>query len=179
MKRLLGTLTLLALAAFVYHKSMARLGSGPLPPAVARDRLADLVEISKSQRILTLFREGAPIAAFPIALGKAANGGPKRREGDGRTPEGLYRIDWRNPRSAYHLSLHISYPDASDIAEANRLGVPPGGDVMIHGLPNGWGWLGSLHRLVDWTDGCVAVTNADMREVWARVPDGTPVRIDP
>lgn len=105
--------------------------------------------------------------------------GPKRQEGDERTPEGLYRIDWRNPNSVAHLSLHISYPDAEDRARAGAAGVAPGGSIMIHGLPNGWGFLGALHRRLDWTDGCIGVTNAEMREIWALVPDGTPIRIAP
>lgn len=179
MKRLLGMLVLAGLAAVAYHMAMARFGSGSPPPTAAMEERADFIEVSKSRRTLSLFKSGAPIATFPIALGKAADDGPKRWEGDGRTPEGVYRIDWRNSWSAYHLSLHISYPEARDRAEANRLGAAPGGNIMIHGLPNGWGWFGPVHRLADWTDGCIAVTNAEMRDIWARVPDGTPIRIDP
>ena len=179
MKRLLGVLAVTVLAGATYHFAMARFGSGKPPPMAPADQRADLVEVSKSQRVLSLFRDGKPIAAFPVAFGAAAGAGPKRQEGDERTPEGLYRIDWRNARSSSYLSLHISYPAPRDVAEANRRGVSPGGNVMIHGLPNGWGWLGPVHHLADWTDGCVAVTNVEMREIWARVPDGTPIRIDP
>ncbi len=179
MKRLLSGLVLLALGGTAYHAGMARFGSGSPPPMVPLEQQADLIEVSKSQRTLTLARDGVPIATFPVAFGAAADAGPKRQEGDERTPEGQYLIDWRNARSSAYLSLHISYPDAGDLAGANRRGVPPGGDIMIHGLPNGWGWLGPIHHLVDWTDGCIAVTNAEMREIWARVPNGTPIRIDP
>lgn len=179
MKRLLGGLLLLALGGAAYHIGMARFGSGSPPSMAPVEQQADLVEVSKAHRTLTLVRGGMPIATFPVAFGAAADAGPKRQEGDERTPEGQYRIDWRNARSSYYLSLHISYPDASDIAKARRRGVAPGGNVMIHGLPNGWSWFGSVHHLADWTDGCIAVTNAEMREIWARVPDGTPIRIDP
>ena len=179
MKRLLGGLLLLALGGAAYHIGMARFGSGSPPAMAPVQQQADLVEVSKAHRTLTLVRSGMPIARFPVAFGAAADAGPKRQEGDGRTPEGQYRIDWRNARSSYHLSLHISYPDATDIAGARRRGVQPGGNVMIHGLPNGCSWFGSVHRLVDWTDGCIAVTNAEMDEIWRRVPVGTPIRIVP
>jgi murein L,D-transpeptidase YafK len=179
MKRFLVGLVLLAFGGIAYHIGMARFGSGSPPPMAPVEQQADLVEVNKSRRTLTLVRGGLLIATFPVVFGAAADAGPKRQEGDKRTPEGQYRIDWRNARSSYHLSLHISYPDADDIADARRRGVLPGGNVMIHGMPNGWGWLGSVHHLVDWTDGCIAVTNAEMREIWARVPDGTPIRIDP
>jgi murein L,D-transpeptidase YafK len=105
--------------------------------------------------------------------------GYKQREGDGRTPEGRYAIDFKNPRSRFHLALRISYPDASDRDSARRRGVPPGGDIMIHGLPNGLGWLGKYHLWRDWTDGCIAVTNGQIEEIWASVDVGTPVEIRP
>ncbi|MBS1182778.1 MAG: hypothetical protein H6Q99_2658 [Proteobacteria bacterium] len=179
MKRLLGILVLMALAALFYHKSMARFGSGSPPPMVDAEQQVDFISVRKSQRTLSLFKDGQPISIFRIALGAAGDEGSKRQEGDGRTPEGLYKIDWRNARSAYHLSLHISYPDAHAISDASRRGVVPGSNIMIHGLPNGWGWLGPVHRLLDWTDGCIAVTNAEMRDIWSRVPDGTPIQIEP
>jgi murein L,D-transpeptidase YafK len=101
------------------------------------------------------------------------------REGDGRTPEGRYSIDSRNSRSRFHLALHISYPNADDRRTAQQRGVSPGGDIMIHGLPNGLGWLDKLHRKRDWTDGCVAVTNPEMEEIWAHVATGTAIEILP
>jgi murein L,D-transpeptidase YafK len=103
--------------------------------------------------------------------------GNKIQEGDERTPEGNYLIDWRNQKSIAHLSLHISYPNQADISQAKALGVSPGGNIMIHGILNGWGWLGRLHSYWDWTNGCIAVTNAEMREIWSLVPDGTPITI--
>jgi murein L,D-transpeptidase YafK len=105
--------------------------------------------------------------------------GHKQFEGDQRTPEGVYTLDWRNPRSIAHLSLHISYPDAADRAFAAAAGRSPGGHIMIHGLPNGWGFLGPIHHWRAWTDGCIAVTNAEMREIWSLVPNGTPIEMVP
>ena len=99
--------------------------------------------------------------------------------GDGRTPEGAYAIDFKNARSRFHLALRISYPNAADRASAQRRGVPPGGDIMIHGLPNGLGWLAGLHLWRDWTDGCVAVTDAQIGEIWPLVDVGTTVEIKP
>ena len=100
-------------------------------------------------------------------------------ENNERTPEGLYSINGRNPNSSFHRSLQISYPDAEDRARAAGAGVDPGGLIMIHGIRNGLGWVGGLHRIIDWTNGCVAVTNAEMDEIWDSVEVGTPVEIRP
>ncbi len=150
----------------------------PARPPLPAGARADRIVIEKARRRLVLMRGGRPLRSYRIALGRHPVG-PKRRRGDGRTPEGLYRIDWRNPKSRYHLSLHISYPDRRDRARARRLGVSPGGSIMIHGLPNGMGWLGRLHALVDWTGGCVAVSNSEIEEIWRLVPNGTVVEIRP
>ena len=96
-----------------------------------------------------------------------------------KTPEGSYIIDSRNPHSQFHLALHISYPNDADRARARRLGVNPGGDIMIHGLPPQWAWLGAAHRKTDWTLGCIAVTNPEIEEIWALVRIGTPIEIKP
>ena len=96
-----------------------------------------------------------------------------------KTPEGLYAIDYRNSHSDFHLSLHISYPGPEDVRRAAVAGVPPGGDIMIHGLPNGMGWLGHAHQKKDWTAGCIAVTDEEIEELWRIVPDGTPIQIRP
>ncbi|EJZ16698.1 L,D-transpeptidase family protein [Rhizobium sp. Pop5] len=147
--------------------------AGPSLPADAR---ADSVFIDKTGHTMTLFSGGQTLRTYAVSLGR---GGlkAKTREGDNRTPEGSYLIDARNPRSAFHLSLHISYPDARDTAAAVVRGEKPGDDIMIHGIRNGLGWLGIFHRWVDWTAGCVAVTDVEMEEVWRVVPDGTPVEI--
>ncbi len=139
---------------------------------------ADCILVEKAKRTLTLFREGKVLKTYPVALGPNPVG-PKEREGDNKTPEGVYRIDWRNPKSQYHLSLHISYPNETDVARAKKLGVSPGGDIMIHGLPNGRGAIGAAHLLMDWTVGCVAVTDEEIEEIWKSVSDGTSIEIRP
>jgi murein L,D-transpeptidase YafK len=115
---------------------------------------------------------------YKVALGSQPIGA-KVQEGDGRTPEGKYFIDRRNPRSSYHRSLHISYPSLQDTEKAQRAGIRPGGDIMIHGIRNGLGWIGYLHRIFDWTQGCIAVTNSEIEEIWSLVADGTPIEINP
>ena len=166
-------LTVGAVAAVV--AGMAVLGRSAEPPLPVNAR-ADSVFIDKTGHTMTLFSGGQTLRTYVVSLGR---GGleAKTREGDNRTPEGNYRIDARNPRSAFHLSLHISYPDARDTATAVTRGEKPGGDIMIHGIRNGLGWLGTFHRWADWTAGCVAVTVAEMEEVWRVVPDGTSVEI--
>jgi len=137
---------------------------------------ADFVLVDKSDRTLTLYRDGEPLKSYPgIQLG-GAPAGQKHFEGDERTPEGRYLIDTRNPASAYHLSLRISYPDEADIAFAAQRGREPGGDIFIHGQPN---YLPSGRLPGDWTDGCIALANAELDELWAAVPDGTPIEIRP
>jgi murein L,D-transpeptidase YafK len=146
-----------------------------LAPASAR---ATSIVVDKAARRLTLLRNGQMLATYAVALGGAPTG-PKRQEGDGRTPEGAYAIDFKNARSRFHLALRISYPNAADRAGAEQRGGAPGGDTMIHGLPNGLGWLAGLHLWHDWTDGCVAVTNGEIEEIWRLVDVGTAVEIRP
>ena len=134
--------------------------------------------VLKSERKLVLMRDGKPIRTYKVALGGEPRG-PKTRQGDHKTPEGLYVVDRRNSHSQFHKALHVSYPNADDIARARNLHASPGGDIMIHGLPNGMGWVGSGHLARDWTDGCIAVTDAEIDEIWKLVPDGTPVEIRP
>lgn len=149
----------------------------PAPP-LPQEARADRVIIRKSRRQLELWQAGTVLRRYPVRLGRHPVG-HKEREGDARTPEGLYEIDYRNPQSGYHLALHISYPRPEDVARARELGVSPGGDIMIHGIRNGLGCIGRLHRARDWTQGCVAMTNPEIEEVWRVVPDGTPVEITP
>jgi len=137
---------------------------------------ADKVLIQKQARRLTLLAKGEVIKSYPIALGGNPVG-PKEREGDNKTPEGLYIIDSRNGNSGFHLSLHISYPNAQDKMRARELGVRPGGDIMIHGLKNGFSQVGASHAQSDWTEGCIAVTNPEMEEIYRLVPNGTLVEI--
>jgi murein L,D-transpeptidase YafK len=146
----------------------------PLPDGVQ----ADSIVVEKSKHSMGLFRNGELVRTYRVALGRGGPD-PKSQEGDARTPQGSYTIDSRNPRSSFHRALHVSYPDASDIAAARARGVSAGSDVMIHGIRNGLGWLGRLHRSLDWTAGCIAVTDREMDEVWRVVPDGTPIVIKP
>lgn len=161
----------------LYAQVAARVGSGTPPEMAPVNERADMIRIDKSERRLELVKDGEVIRSYRISLG-AAPEGHKEREGDERTPEGAYTIDWRNQNSVAHLSLHISYPNDADKAHAEALGVSPGGNIMIHGLLNGWGFIGALHRSWDWTDGCIAVTNAEMREIWSLVPNGTLIVIE-
>jgi murein L,D-transpeptidase YafK len=142
----------------------------PAPPE------ADFVLVDKSDRTLTLFRAGVPFKSYTGLQFGDAPVGPKHFEGDERTPEGRYLIDYRNPRSAYHLSLHISYPGADDRAYAAARGHSPGGEIFIHGQPNA---LSEGREPGDWTDGCISVSNAEIEELWREVPDGTPIEIRP
>jgi len=139
---------------------------------------ADLIEVFKRERQMVLTREGLVLKRYLIALGFAPER-HKEREGDGRTPEGRYTIDARNPLSAFHLSLRVSYPGERDKMHAASLNVPPGGDIYIHGLPNGWRKATTPHPRRDWTTGCIAVSDAEIREIWSRVPTGISVEIHP
>jgi murein L,D-transpeptidase YafK len=139
---------------------------------------ADRIIVHKKARTMELMHAGRMLKTYKIALGGEPVG-PKTRQGDHRTPEGVYVIDSRNAQSKFHRSLHISYPSASDRERARKLGLPPGGDVFIHGLPNGYGWIGAGHRARDWTDGCIAVTDQEIEEIWSLVANGTPVEIRP
>jgi murein L,D-transpeptidase YafK len=151
-----------------------------LPMATAADlgEPADQIVVNKSKHQLLLLRSGKVIRSYRVALGWHPVG-TKIEQGDGKTPEGDYTISGRNPKSSYHLSLRISYPSDADIARAKRDGVDPGGDIMIHGLPNGEENVGVEHTATDWTAGCVAVTDREIEEIWRLVPDGTPIRINP
>lgn len=137
---------------------------------------ADSILILKKEHLLELLSGGKVIRTYKVALGRGGLA-PKQRAGDGRTPEGHYIIDSRNSVSHYHKALHVSYPNAEDRKRAARLGVSLGGDIMIHGLPNGMGLIGSAHLLHDWTLGCIAVTDDQIDEIWKMVPAGTPVEI--
>lgn len=160
-RRFLSALMLVALAG-----CMPVLGSIPHPKITK-------VEVFKAKRELVLLSHGFPVRRYPIDLGKSPVG-PKLQEGDNKTPEGTYHITHLNPDSAYTLSLGLNYPNAQDIARAQAAGVDPGGDIFIHGLPNGY-------RLAvkDWTNGCVAVSNDAIKEIASLVPVGTPVVIYP
>jgi murein L,D-transpeptidase YafK len=138
---------------------------------------ADKVIVIKSKRIMLLLSDGEILRTYRVALGKNPEG-RKIMAGDKKTPEGRYTLS-KNSNSRFHLSLRISYPNEADIERASRLGVLPGGDIMIHGLPEGLAEFGKFHRYYDWTDGCIAVTNSEIEEIYQMVDDGTPIEIMP
>jgi murein L,D-transpeptidase YafK len=140
--------------------------------------VADSLVVAKRAHTLTLYHMGRAVKRYRVALGRVPVG-DKVRQGDNRTPEGLYYIDWRNPGSRYYKALHISYPDDRHIERARQLGVSPGGDVMIHGLPPRFAAYGAAQAEHDWTEGCIALSDQQMDEIWRAVPVGTPILITP
>lgn len=145
-------------------------------PLASPERPVDFLLVDKSDRTLVLYRDGAEFRRYTRLQFGAERFGHKRFEGDERTPEGRYTIDPRNPDSAFHLSLRVSYPNARDRAFAEAQGRSPGGDIFLRGQPNG---LTEDRIAGDWTDGCIALANAEMNELWFLVPDGTPIEIRP
>ncbi|MFL6426595.1 MAG: murein L,D-transpeptidase family protein [Acidobacteriaceae bacterium] len=126
---------------------------------------------------MMLMSNGRPIKSYKVALGRSE--GAKDARGDHKTPEGQYFIDSKNAASRFHLALQISYPNASDSLRAHHAGIDPGGAIMIHGVEKQFAWLGPLQHDVDWTDGCVAVTNPEIEEAWRLIPVGMPVDVRP
>jgi len=149
------------------------------PAAGINDILvADSIVVEKQRRTMTLFHSGFPVRVYQVALGKEPTG-DKIRIGDNRTPEGVFFIDFRNAQSKYHKALHISYPDAEHVQRARSLGLAAGGDIMIHGLPPAYANMGAKHREFDWTNGCIAVTDEEIEEIWKAVPNGAAIQIKP
>lgn len=138
----------------------------------------DRIVIEKKKRTLALMAGAKILKSYKVALGGQPLGA-KDRQGDHKTPEGIYSVDAKNPNSQFYKALHISYPNQVDRANARKLGVRPGGDVEIHGLRAKWGWIGAKHLLTDWTDGCIAVTNEEIDEIYPQIQVGTPVDIRP
>lgn len=136
------------------------------------------VLVKKSERRMQIMDGDQVVRTYSIALGGSPVG-HKEKEGDERTPEGNYVLDWRNPGSGYHRSIHVSYPNEADKARAASAGEDPGGMIMIHGQRNYLGWLSPLTQWFDWTNGCIAVSNAEMDEIWDLVKNGTPIEIRP
>lgn len=151
----------------------AGLALGDAGGAAAQLPKADQVVVYKAKRVMHLMRKGWVIRSYHVKLGDKPVG-PKVFQYDGRTPEGRYVIDFRNAASQFHRSLHISYPRPEDVARAKRYRQDPGGDIFIHGTPGEGGKYAS-----DWTNGCIAVTNREIEEIWAAVDDGTPIEIRP
>jgi murein L,D-transpeptidase YafK len=172
-RKIITKLAALALLALAYSPSYAQsTNDPPLRASVA----ADKVLVLKAERKLLLLKGSDVLKTYTVSLGGNPVG-TKIREGDRKTPEGNYVLDRHNAHSQYYRSIHISYPNAEDVAHARKLHVPTGGDLFIHGLPNDF--KGPNRPLGDWTDGCISVTNAEMDEIWRAVPDGTPIEIKP
>jgi murein L,D-transpeptidase YafK len=152
----------------------ASIGQTTPAPATKADRIV----IVKSTRTMILMNNGKILKSYKVALSAHSIGG-KERVGDDKTPEGLYTVDWKNAQSKFHRALHVSYPNAADREHARKLGVDPGGEIEIHGIGAKFGYLGALHRQIDWTAGCIAVTNEEIDEIWKLVAVGTPVEIKP
>ena len=147
-------------------------------PSIPENVKIDRLVVYKAQRKMVAFQGDTELKTYVIALGFAPEG-HKEFEGDGKTPEGLYTINDRNPNSQYHLNLGVSYPNAKDRAHAKNLGKSPGGDIKIHGLPNGSADFGKFQALADWTHGCIAVTNPEIEELFEKVVDGAVIDIRP
>ncbi|MDX1498528.1 MAG: L,D-transpeptidase family protein [Woeseiaceae bacterium] len=160
---------LLVLAALLLFGATATAGEFPV---------ADKVLIEKSKRVLHLLKDGRPFRTFRIALGMVPEG-DKEHEGDFRTPEGHYRLDRRNPDSEYFLAIRVSYPNPEDVRAARARGLDPGGQIMIHGQPNNPTQPEAYYRTRDWTNGCIAVSNSDMIDIWLMTDSDTPIEIRP
>ena len=139
---------------------------------------ADLVVVQKKDRIMLLMKNGKEFIRYNVVLGGNPVG-HKQQEGDQRTPEGNYVLDYKKSDSSFYKAIHVSYPNVDDLYWAKQSGVNPGGFIMIHGQKNGFGWLSGLAQQFDWTDGCIAVKNYEMDEIWDAVDVGTPIQINP
>jgi murein L,D-transpeptidase YafK len=151
--------------------------ASPAPPARVEGPMVDSVVVRKRAHTLSLYYNGILVRRYRVALG--GGGGDKVSAGDRRTPEGTFRVDYRNPSSQFYRALHLDYPDSAHAVRALQQGVSPGGDIMIHGLPNWNRGAAAYHTKTDWTNGCVAVTNDEIDELFRVVPVGTPVKIIP
>lgn len=151
---------------------------GPAAPQAGEFPTAEKVVIEKAARALHLLRDGEIFRTFDISLGSMPVG-DKQREGDFKTPEGDYTLDRRNPSSDYFLSIRVSYPNSDDVLEARQQGVNPGGAIMIHGQPNEPKYSETYYRTQDWTNGCIAVSNSDMIDIWLMTDENTPIEIRP
>ncbi|MBX7149762.1 L,D-transpeptidase family protein [bacterium] len=139
---------------------------------------ANYILIEKSKRKLSVLNGSHVLKTYKVSLGGSPVG-DKVQQGDNKTPEGIYKIELKNSHSNYYKAFRISYPDKKDIEEAAAKGVKPGGDIMIHGLPNGLGWVKKWQGLYDWTRGCIALSNEEIDEIWDMVDVGTTVEIKP
>jgi murein L,D-transpeptidase YafK len=173
------TLTLLSAVLYSAHRIMYSVKKSYNSEfKVSEDTKADSAAVFKGERKLVLYSEGKELKTYSVSLGKNP-AGPKEKKGDKKTPEGSYVLDSRLKNSKFHLAIHISYPNEQDRLNAEKLGVSPGGDIMIHGLPNKLRFPEDYYADTDWTDGCIAVSNDEIEEIWGLVEDGTPITIYP
>lgn len=149
-----------------------------IPVPAGQDSAVHKVLVVKSERRLSLISFGKPLKSYRISLGKQPDGA-KRYEGDQRTPEGFYWLDWRKSSDKYNLSMHVSYPNARDLTRANKRGLSPGSMIMLHGTPVDEEYPEWFFHSLDWTEGCIALKNTDMQEIWSLVKDGTLIEIRP
>lgn len=170
------SLTFLLLAGLLLFAACASYAW--FPPRRAPAGPVDRLVVLKSEHKLILIRQGEELRSYPVSISRNPIGA-KTRARDHKTPEGKYIVDGKNAKSGFHLALHVCYPNAQDSQRAASGGFSVGGDIMIHGIKNRLGWLGRFHQLIDWTDGCIAVTNAEMDQLWDLVPIGTPIEIRP
>lgn len=159
--------------SFAFWLAMSALAAEPAAPLKA-----DLVVVEKARHQLSLYRKNQLLESFHIALGGNPLG-HKQQEGDQRTPEGRYSLDSKNAHSHYYKSIHISYPNLTDSARAKALGLNPGGAIMIHGQKQGWAWAELATQRLDWTLGCIALTNEDMDKVWQAINVPVAIEIKP
>jgi len=162
--------TIIALVIISFYFMYAR--------CLAVPQQADRILVLKKEKRMILMNNGETLKSYKVALGRHPSG-RKISQGDFRTPEGKYTLDYRNSKSRFYRSIHISYPNSDDMADAKKRGVNPGNGIMIHGLPRGFEDLGDVHTEINWTKGCIAVSNEEMDEIWAMVRDGTPIEIKP
>ncbi|MEO0554247.1 MAG: L,D-transpeptidase family protein [Bacteroidota bacterium] len=174
-KKKLFFLALIISIIFLYEVIVFRFyPESSLPDSIKIDKIV----LTKSKRNMTLFANGKSIKTYRVSLGKTPIGA-KRVQGDHKTPEGIYKINGKNGRSNFHLNLGISYPNELDKQKADSIGKPVGGDIKIHGLAPEYAYLGKFHRLKDWTDGCIAVTNSEIEELYQNIAIGTVIEIRP
>lgn len=168
---------ILIISGFFIYKNKYPSKNRPHVNLLPAGTTGDSIVVFKEQRRMLIYNKGKELKSYSISLGKNPVG-HKQKEGDKKTPEGLYTINGRNPNSKFHLSLRISYPDKKDIDNAKFNGFEPGGDIMIHGLPNNMSLLEDYYLNTDWTDGCIAVSSEEIEELWNVIPDNTPVFIN-
>ena len=150
-----------------------------IPSSLFSMEKADLVIVTKKENTLILYKDKQIIGSYPVVFGAHYLSGHKQQEGDKRTPEGFYILDYKKQDSAFYKAIHISYPNEKDMEMAHKLGVSSGGAIMIHGQKNGFGWASFIMQFFNWTDGCIALKNSDMDLVWNAIDAGTPIEIQP